>query len=212
MPAELNPDVDRFDRWAPKYDQSWMQRWYFGPVHAAMLDELAAHGSSEAPRCVLDIGCGTGRLLRAAALRWPQAKLTGVDPAEHMVTEARRLTPSADIRVAPAESIPFSDSSMDLVLTSLSFHHWADQRRGLQEIVRVLRPGGRLCFADHTAPGWLVLHERSRSWAELRSMMSEAGLKVCERHQLWSRFVRVVVACRNPVTGGQDGQPVSKEA
>lgn len=57
----------RFDHWAGIYDQSVMQKSYFVPVHSKMLD-LLVQELKDPPRCIIDIGCGTGRLLRKAAL------------------------------------------------------------------------------------------------------------------------------------------------
>jgi ubiquinone/menaquinone biosynthesis C-methylase UbiE len=54
-----------------------------------------------------------------------------------------------------AEALPFGDASFDLVVSSMSFHHWADQRVGLREVRRVLAPGGLLGLADALAVGWL---------------------------------------------------------
>lgn len=141
VPSRTKRDVKRFDRWAPTYDQSVMQRLFFVPVHSKMLD-LLLRELKDSPRCIIDVGCGTGRLLRAAAVRWPGAQLFGVDPAEQMVSEATRLNPNATFRVASAEALPFPDQTADLVLSSVSFHHCSDQTKGLQEIARVLRPRG----------------------------------------------------------------------
>src|SRR5262245_45907233 len=95
-------DVERFNRWADTYETSWASR-FFDRVHQATLD-LLARDAEVRPGAVLDVGCGTGRLLRAAARRWPGARLIGVDPAEAMVAVARRLTPDAEFHVASAES------------------------------------------------------------------------------------------------------------
>jgi hypothetical protein len=66
---ELDKDVGRSDRWAPEYDRDRLQRRFFGPVHAQTL-ALAA-GLEVQPRRVLDIGCGTGTLLRQLAGQFP---------------------------------------------------------------------------------------------------------------------------------------------
>lgn len=202
MVPTSNPDVERFDRWARTYDQSSFQRWYFGPVHSTMLDLLARHGPADAPHCILDVGCGTGRLMRAAGLRWPRAQLLGVDPAEQMVAQAKRLTPSATIHVAPAEALPVPDQTVDLVVSSLSFHHWTDQARGLQEIARVLRPGGWFCLADHTSPGWLarLLHSRARALRSIEALIRGVGLSLTRRERLWARFVVITLANKHPAS------------
>ena len=72
-------DIERFDHWASTYEHSWLQRAFFDRAHQATL-ALAA-GIIHEPVSVLDVGCGTGKLLRRAHINWPQAQLIGVDPA-----------------------------------------------------------------------------------------------------------------------------------
>ena len=104
------------------------------------------------PSSILDVGCGTGRLLRTLSRVWPNAKYTGADLSDIMIGEARKLAPAMEFHIAPAEKLPFPDRSFDVVLSSLTLHHWNDAERGIREIVRVLRPGGIFCLADHTGP------------------------------------------------------------
>lgn len=187
-------DVGRFGRWAPTYERSYMQRWLFGPTHARMLDMLTAYGSANPPRRVVDVGCGTGRLLRAVAGRWPTAELLGVDAAPGMIEEARRLNPKARFENAAAESLPFADSSVDLVLSSISFHHWADQAQGVREIARVLRRGGWFCLADHEFLPGRLWGDRVRTRGEVRALMSTAGLSVRRQAGWGLRFVQITLA------------------
>jgi ubiquinone/menaquinone biosynthesis C-methylase UbiE len=193
VPSTTNYDVKRFNQWAATYDQSLMQRWFFGPVHSKMLD-LLVQELQDPPRCIIDVGCGTGRLLRAASVRWPEAQLFGVDPAEQMVSEAIRLNPNATFKLAPAESLPFSDQTVDLVLSSLSFHHWANQTKGLQEIVRVLRPGGLFCLADHAMLLLKLFREKVKSRNQIRALIIGAGLAVRKDQRLRMRAVLITLA------------------
>ena len=193
-PSTPNADVERFDRWAATYDQSVMQRLYFAPVHSKMLDLLVREGPPEPPRCIIDVGCGTGRLLRGASFHWPAAQLFGVDPAEQMVAEATRLNPNATFKLASAESLPFHDQTADLVLSSLSFHHWANQNKGVQEIARVLRPGGVFCLADHTIGLTRLLGEKVKSREQIRALLIDAGLAIRKHQRLGMRFVLITVA------------------
>jgi ubiquinone/menaquinone biosynthesis C-methylase UbiE len=171
-----------------------MQRLYFGPVHSKMLNLLAPEELKAPPRCIVDVGCGTGRLLRAASVRWPEAQLFGVDPAERMVSEASRHNPNATFKVASAESLPFSDGIADLVLSSLSFHHWADQTKGVQEVARVLRPGGFFCLADHIFRFAILAGEKVKSRDQIRVLMTSAGLAVRRDQRLGIRFALITLA------------------
>jgi len=151
-------------------------------------------GTKEPPKCILDVGCGTGRFLRVASVRWPQAQLLGVDPAEQMVLEAVRLNPRATFKVGFAESLPFPDESADIIVSSLSFHHWEDHQKGIHEIARVLRPGGLLCLADHNMLLAKLWREKVKSRKEIQTFMVEAGFTVRRRQELGLRFVLITLA------------------
>ena len=186
--ASHKRDVERFDRWAATYDRSWTQRIFFGPVYRGSL--VLAAELAPAPARVLDVGCGTGTLLRAAALRFPGAELVGVDASAEMVRAAAAANPlPGRIRFirARAEELPFSDGLFDLVLSTISFHHWGDQGKGLREVARTLAPGGSFLLADHFV---LPLHraffatrgrrQRFHTRTEIDSMLRDVGLDECE--------------------------------
>jgi ubiquinone/menaquinone biosynthesis C-methylase UbiE len=199
MASSTSKDVLRFNRWAGTYEQSFMQRIYFGPVHAMMLDLIARERSGRPPRDILDVGCGSGRLLRLAAVRWPEAQLSGADPAEQMIAVARRLTPNVDFKIAAAESLPFADQSFDLVCSSLSFHHWANQPAAVKSIARVLRPGGHFCLADHAFPLAGLFNGRVRSPGQVRGMLTTAGFTIVRQQTSRPRFVLVTLAAGPPM-------------
>jgi ubiquinone/menaquinone biosynthesis C-methylase UbiE len=189
-----NPDIEQFNKWAATYDQSFLQGLYFGPVHSKMLDMLRQEGPRDPPRCIVDVGCGTGRLLRAASVLWPRAQLFGVDPAPRMIAEAARLNPGAEFRLASAESLPFPDQTADIVLSSLSFHHWADQEKGLQQVARVLRQGGLFCLADHALLLAKLIGEKVKSRNEIRTLLRGGGLAVRRHQRLSMRLVLITLA------------------
>jgi len=187
-------DVERFSRWSHTYEDAWLQKHFFDRVHEAVLT-LVANGVE--PGTILDVGCGTGRLLRAAGTRWPHASLIGVDAAEGMVKVALNLTPRAAFHVAMAEALPLPDASVDLALSTTSFHHWSDQAAGIREVARVLRPGGRFFLADIAGPAWLsklLRQPRFQSSAHVRTLFTEAGLQVIVQKPVVSRFVLVTAA------------------
>lgn len=97
---------------------------------------------------VLDVGCGTGILARDAWSRLGQnGAVTGIDPNEGMIAAARRVEPGINWHIGPAESLPFEDASFDQVVSQFALMFFADRSRGLAEMWRVTRPGGRLTVA-----------------------------------------------------------------
>src|SRR5215472_17583987 len=117
---------------------------------AGRLSELAAGD------VVADIGCGPGTAARHAAKLG--ASVVGVDPAPVMLRLARLLTwrSAHAVRYAEgsAEALPLPDSSVSVVWSIASVHHWADLDAGLHEARRVLKPGGRLVAIERlTRPG-----------------------------------------------------------
>jgi ubiquinone/menaquinone biosynthesis C-methylase UbiE len=150
-------DVDRFNRWASDYDKHWMQRTIFEPVQRTVL-KLAAEQVPQ-PTAILDVGCGTGKLLGLAQGRFPGAKLAGIDAAIEMVKQAQASNPADTIsfQQGMAEELPFPDDSFDLAFSTMTFHHWHDQGRGIAEIARVLTPRGRWLLAEFVATGFVGL-------------------------------------------------------
>lgn len=202
-------DIARFDAWAPTYEsqRGWAAR-FFPAVHAGALKNIAT--VVQDPERILDVGCGTGAFLRRAAERFPDAGLTGVDPAPRMIEEAGKRTAGNDrfgFSVAAAEELPFDDGSFDLVTTSVSFHHWRDQRRGLAEVARVLRAGGHFCLTDILAVGLLrpfMIGRRDRfhTRREITAMLSDVGLRQLTEHPALRGFgewpyIKSVVAIKD---------------
>jgi len=108
----------------------------------------------DASHVVLDIGCGPGAAVRAAAAATTRA--VGIDRSEAMIGIARRRSKRLDnveFTVGGAEQLPFPDASFDRVWTIHSFHHWEDQRLGILESLRVLRPAGRLLIVESETKG-----------------------------------------------------------
>jgi ubiquinone/menaquinone biosynthesis C-methylase UbiE len=97
-------------------------------------------------QCALDVGCGEGRFCRF--LRSHNLQAVGVDPTERLIAEARRRDPSGDYRIGTAESLPFADTSFDLVVSYLTLIDIPDFRAALKEMDRVLTPGGTLLIAN----------------------------------------------------------------
>jgi len=143
-------------RWAPYYDIA-VNLLTFGraPALRKMTVEQALIKPGDS---VLDVGCGTGEVTLRAKTRAKEGKAYGIDPAPEMIAVARskaaRKKLDVDFRVGVIEALPFPDASLDVVTSSLMMHHLPDDLkvRGLAEIYRVLKPGGRLLIADFMRP------------------------------------------------------------
>lgn len=198
MPHER--DVAAFDARAPAYEQGWL-----GRVHHEIAEKTLAIALAldPRPRRLLDVGCGTGYLLRQAAARLPDAAaFVGIDPAAGMIEAARAA--AADerlvLRQGVAEELPFTDGSFDLVLATTSFDHWSDQRAGLSETARVLTDGGYFVLSDLLSL-WLlptiatVRRGRARTIDRARALIEDAGLQTVGRHNLYV-VVQTLSACK----------------
>ncbi|HEY0229475.1 MAG TPA: class I SAM-dependent methyltransferase [Mycobacterium sp.] len=141
-------DLGAYDDRAGEYDRGWR-----GRLHHTISENTAALAAETvaAPVRVLDVGCGTGYLLRTLASRYPDAaELAGIDAAPNMIDAARGISddPRLSFATGVAERLPYPDASVDLVVSSTSFDHWSDQSAGLRECARVLRAGGHLVLVD----------------------------------------------------------------
>jgi ubiquinone/menaquinone biosynthesis C-methylase UbiE len=197
MNAKRNSDsIQEFNRRSSEYEESWEQRFFFDPVHRSVLNMVE---EAAVPETILDVGCGTGRLLRKAKERWPEARLIGIDAAEGMIEKARQLTPGATFYVGKVESLPFNDASIDLAFSTLSYHHWSEKLEGLRQIARVLRLGGCLFLADITIPfglSFFIRHFQDNTSTKLLSMFAAAGLEVQVQKRVMTRFIIITVGKR----------------
>ena len=140
--------IRRMNRHAARYDEFWGVRCE--AAHALVLNYATRLGL--APARLLDVGCGTGKLLVRARATWPDCELVGLDPSVPMLVLARRKLPSVAFLLDGVEAIPLGDASMDLVVSTTSLGCWQDKAAGLWEVARVLRPGGSCLLADHPPP------------------------------------------------------------
>jgi ubiquinone/menaquinone biosynthesis C-methylase UbiE len=97
---------------------------------------------------VLDVACGTGALTREVATRvGSDGAATGVDINPGMLEVAQRVAPSIEWRQGEAEALPFEDNSFDAVVSQFGLMFFRDRKQALTEMVRVLRPAGRVAVA-----------------------------------------------------------------
>lgn len=143
-------------RWASLYDA--MNRLNFLGREGEFREWTVDLAAITPGLAVLDVGCGTGNLTVAAALRAGAGAVHGIDAAPEMVRRAERKAAEMKIdvryQVGLIEDIPFPDGAFDVVMSSLMLHHLPPElkRRGIAEIARVLAPGGRVVAVDIDPP------------------------------------------------------------
>ncbi|HLF61899.1 MAG TPA: class I SAM-dependent methyltransferase [Acidimicrobiia bacterium] len=128
----------------------WLSRLILGSFY----EKIAADIADAVPRGaqVLEVGCGPGHLTMELTRRG--FDVTGLDLDPAMIERARanaerhsgQIEP--EFRVGDVAALPHPNQSFDLVVSTLSMHHWADPTAGLAEIDRVLRPQGRALIWD----------------------------------------------------------------
>lgn len=159
-PVELFTDV------APRYelmntlmtmgrDQAWRK---------SILNYALAALAGKSPETIIDLATGTGDFPRLMAKRWPNASITGTDPNEAMLMEARKTVPrylkkipnlkSVQWETGRGESISASDNSIDLVTIGFGFRNVPEDTRAecISEVYRCLKPGGVFAILELGLP------------------------------------------------------------
>jgi SAM-dependent methyltransferase len=135
------------------------------PTLASAADRLTELAGARRGIKLLDLATGTGVAARAAARRG--ASVIGVDRSPGMLEAARELSPGIDLRLADAYELPFDRGTFDAVTCGLSLSHFAEGRKALREVLRVLRPSGKFIAS---------------SWGEGSSLPSDAVDQVLDRY------------------------------
>ncbi len=161
MPVRYSCAVS-FDVAAEAYDR------FMGRYSALLSEPFADFAGVVAGQRVLDVGCGPGALTGELVARLGADAVAAADPSEPFVEAARARHPGVDVRLAPAERLPFDDRYFDVVLAQLVVHFMSDPVAGVREMRRVAATDGMVA-----ACVWDFAGERgpiSTFWAAARSL------------------------------------------
>jgi ubiquinone/menaquinone biosynthesis C-methylase UbiE len=208
----------RVFQWALAYDLLLRLIWCGSErIYREKTVELAGLRTGE---LVLDVGCGTGTLAIAAKRRvGPVRTVSGLDASREMISRARKKAAGADAEInfqmASAEALPFSEATFDVVLSTTVLHCLSDRARPLciREMVRVLKPNGRLLLIDfggsnrekRSLIGHLRAH-RNFDLFDLIPAIHESGLTDLSSGSLDFSDLQFLIAKRSSSTSLNDSQ------
>ena len=195
------PHRERFEEWAPTYDEGFEQWGVFTPAHDLIIKHLGEIAPSSR---ILDVACGTGNLSLRLAEIVPDGEVVGLDFSPKMVALAQAKLPPEGANVSfvegNAEFLPFPDNSFDYITCSYAFHHFPHPEKAVQEMHRVLKDGGRAFLIDpyKIIPGGYFFDWFNRTFFEegthhysigqLRTMFQENGFEEIEQDRSFRRL------------------------
>ena len=143
----IDPTLDIVDQGSPparKYGDAAGYDSDMGHWSVALAPLFLRFAAPERSTSLLDLGCGTGNLLAAAATCLPDARLVGLDPSSALLRKARSRAElaSAELIEGASENLPFADATFDCCLSLLVLQEFTDRLSALREMRRVTRPGG----------------------------------------------------------------------
>ena len=196
-----------FNRWAGAYGRSRL----LPSLHRKALAQLQPAPDDR----LLDVACGTGALVVEVAPRVERA--VGVDLSEGMLELARsRLSALPDVERpanvefvrAPSDELPFDDASFTALVCTTALHHFPDPQRSIDEMGRVLEPGGRVVIGDmardaittKTADPIMRRVEKGhvglQRMRDIEAMLESSGLRVTSSRHAWILLYALVSAER----------------
>lgn len=206
-PGKAQAAQAHYDRWAAAYGRSRLL--------PSLQKKALAQLGLRADDCLLDVACGAGGLVVEAAPHVESA--TGVDLSEGMLELARSRLQAAraahpldnlELVQAPSDALPFDDGSFTAVVCTTALHHFPDPQRSIDEMARVLAPGGRLVIGDACRDLITTkVIDRFQRWFEkghvgmqrkrdIEAMVERAGLRVTRSRHVWLRIYALVSAER----------------
>ncbi|MBE9170690.1 class I SAM-dependent methyltransferase [Pleurocapsales cyanobacterium LEGE 06147] len=195
----INDKEKFFNGWAPYYD-CLLTTVNYQAIHQRLLEYVVLEENAE----VLDLGCGTGRLLNRLAEKEPTLRGIGIDVSREMLRQARARNQYRERLIfiqGNAASLPFSEKQFAAVFCTLSFLHYPNPQQILNEVSRVLSPGGRFYLVDscikeknisNSIPwvGKIQLYNQQQR----EQLGREAGLKCLSHRYLLPKVLLTILA------------------
>ena len=152
----VSPIAAMFDRISPKYDA--LNHLLSFNIDKVWRRKTAKAVSKSHPNSILDLATGTADLAIALAKHNPQAHIIGMDISKKMLeigkekVKRQHLENQIELRLGDASSLPFEDACFDAVTVAFGVRNFEDLSKGLSEIARVTKTGGRICILEFSMP------------------------------------------------------------
>jgi ubiquinone/menaquinone biosynthesis C-methylase UbiE len=142
-----------WDYWADKYDSLWVQKYSLGPTRKAIVDALLPILDKDKKYKILDMGCGTGQLLREiqAVFKDFNIEYTGIDISHKMIEICRLKDSNADYFVSSIEDYKPLEGKYDIIICTHSFPYYPDKPKAINKFNRLLKKDGVLLLAQASA-------------------------------------------------------------
>lgn len=153
--------------------------WHNQPDNEWTLELLGISSSEN----ILEIGYGPGKAIQKAYALCPKCQIVGIDHSEEMMAAASRLNRkavaagAADLRIGVVEALEFPEGTFDKAFSINCVYFWPDSSRGLQELHRVLKVGGKLAITVRDKKRQAY---RPYSGDNLKKMLSQVGFSTVE--------------------------------
>lgn len=135
-----------FDSFSKEYDKKSKNR-YFKRNQRWIIDEISKDKNIDS-KVIMDVGCGTGELLKTLSQSNHSTSLIGVDISRKMLEKASTIAPTASLIKADSANIPVADNSIDIIVSSASFHHYENPEYVVREWDRILNKNGYIIILD----------------------------------------------------------------
>lgn len=174
--------IEEFNKWAETFDRG-IWSLYFRYCSRKVIEIVKPYLEIQQNCRILDLGCGTGNLTISLSHLKSVEKIVGIDISEKMIEVARRKTKNlltekkTSFLIGMASKLPFNDNYFHMVFSLNCFHHYYD---ALEEIIRVLKPGGLFIIVDNYSDNFL-----RKIWIKfLTSYFKEKWVKYYSKKEL----------------------------
>jgi SAM-dependent methyltransferase len=130
---------------------------FMGRYSRELAAPFADMAGIQAPMTVLDVGCGPGALTRELVNRVGASSVSACDPSPVFVADCAARHPGVTVETAFMESLPFDKNTFDATLTQLVLHFVEDPPKGVAEMMRVTRPGGKIAGSVWSMPNGMKM-------------------------------------------------------